>query len=165
MPKRRKEDIERDLQRYYRKIRKLEEKQRSRCPTTPSECDSFVETQDDEIIEVRGGTPQSPEAAAETNTVELPHHHGDTVTCNEVGPNTTEVAETTEQHMPCNVDKEAEVLDPEVLLILGDPIVEKQKFGPDISDNLASRWTPILRKGLNKVKQSCTKFQQTVNCS
>ncbi|CAK1591341.1 unnamed protein product [Parnassius mnemosyne] len=127
MPKRRKEDIERDLQRYYRKIRKLEEKQRSRCPTTPSEYDNFVETQ---------------------------------------GPNTTEVAETKEQHMPCNVDKEAEVLDPEVLLILVDPVVKKQTFGPDISDNLASRWTPILRKGLNKEdKESITKlYQIPANC-
>lgn len=45
---------------------------------------------------------------------------------------------------------ENETLDPEILMALGEASDDKPKFGPNINNNLAQRWTPLLRKGLSK---------------
>ncbi|KAI8423606.1 hypothetical protein MSG28_012674 [Choristoneura fumiferana] len=45
----------------------------------------------------------------------------------------------------------AEVIDPELLTALGDFQEETPEWGSDININLAQRWLPILKDGLNKV--------------
>ncbi|KAI8434804.1 hypothetical protein MSG28_003315 [Choristoneura fumiferana] len=64
-------------------------------------------------------------------------------------------------------EEKTEVIDPDVLLILGDPAEEINKFGPEINENIASRWTPILKKGLGKEeKDTITKqYQVPSNCT
>ncbi|XP_073966921.1 uncharacterized protein [Choristoneura fumiferana] len=60
----------------------------------------------------------------------------------------------------------AEVIDPELLTALGDFQEETPEWGSDININLAQRWLPILKDGLNKVTRDdiSKKYLLPKNC-
>ncbi|KAI8435964.1 hypothetical protein MSG28_004126 [Choristoneura fumiferana] len=106
--------------------------------------------EDGEPLEETGGTSQTSQITG-----------SDAKEIQSADENNSEVPE------PETNEEKTEVIDPDVLLILGDPAEEINKFGPEINENIASRWTPILKKGLGKEeKDTITKqYQVPSNCT
>lgn len=89
----------------------------------------------------------------------------------EIMQNNVELSSQTHQQnhndseIPVSTDAAVE-LDPDIRLALGDPIEDTPKYGPNIHNDLAQRWLPILKKGLEKdAKEKLLKEQQVPdNC-
>ncbi|XP_073943369.1 uncharacterized protein [Choristoneura fumiferana] len=114
-------------------------------------CNKIFRTlSDGEPLEETGGTSQTSQITG-----------SDAKEIQSADENNSEVPE------PETNEEKTEVIDPDVLLILGDPAEEINKFGPEINENIASRWTPILKKGLGKEeKDTITKqYQVPSNCT
>ncbi|XP_049866278.1 uncharacterized protein LOC126366978 [Pectinophora gossypiella] len=144
MPKRKHCDDGDKIERYKRKIRKLEEKSRQKETRkrviTYSSSDSEKNSDDEQPIkdveaaesaeDLLPDDPAPAEDSANADSVEIPQ------------------------------------LDPEILAALGESTQDTPNFGPKIHDSLAQLWLPILRKGLDKeVKEKLLKqFLIPENC-
>lgn len=54
------------------------------------------------------------------------------------------------ENVPAPIQPDLDLIDPELLQAIGEYVPEVAEWGPDINDNLAKIWTPILRDGLKK---------------
>ncbi|XP_060802611.1 uncharacterized protein LOC106136164 [Amyelois transitella] len=144
---------------YRRKLRKLEEKQKSsrrrRIIFSDSESSDSEKSHNDTEPEIIVERPQAdPPNTHPADESVPPLGEG-------AGPNESETTEG---------DAAAPELDPEVLLALGAKTEDGPEYGDNIHANLAQLWTPLLKKGLTKedkekllkeylVPQNCTLLQ------
>ncbi|CAG9138079.1 unnamed protein product [Plutella xylostella] len=145
MPKR---TAEEKIERYNRKIRRLQEKQQPK--KRPRQ---IISDSEDEICEVTEEINDPHEAYSYDESV--PEIYDDPQ------PGPSSAPDMTEPVAPVPADPPAETsadtpsvepinIDPELLAALGDPTEASPEYGANIHENLANLWIPLLKKGMSK---------------
>ncbi|CAG9087712.1 unnamed protein product [Plutella xylostella] len=158
MPKR---TAEEKIERYNRKIQRLQEKQQ-----TKRTCSRRIISSDSEDEQL-----QEPEEVVNTNEAYIYEESIPEIAYYEPlpGPSTAEdaiqpaapavietVAPASATADPSTVECPVEeatseiIVDPELLAALGDSTAESPEYGPKILENLAMLWNPLLKKGMSK---------------
>ncbi|KAJ8704291.1 hypothetical protein PYW08_013015 [Mythimna loreyi] len=130
MPKRSAKD---KIDRYNKKIRKLEEKERRQ-----SRRRSRVLQFSDSDVDL-----DNVAAVDDADNVDMDES---------ANPQLTDVPEipVSDPGLPETTDVRPVELDPEILSALGEPADDSPEFGENIHQDLAQRWQPILKRGLPK---------------
>ncbi|XP_073958649.1 uncharacterized protein [Choristoneura fumiferana] len=136
MPKR---GYDRKIERYARKIRRLEEKQDRRRHRIISSSDSEENTDNEQQITDNTTPPPPGDPSQTADNADQDADGGD-----QVGGSNPETLE------PGQAPTAVPELDPDILLALGEATEETPRYGEKIHEKLAGLWLPILRKGLNK---------------
>ncbi|KAL4721172.1 hypothetical protein ACJJTC_016854 [Scirpophaga incertulas] len=146
MPKR---SAQEKLERYERKIRKIQQQEESK----RRRLHRVLYSSDEENLRDRPSKPETPVLENYTDELEEPLKSLST----DQAPATTVAAEAPETEP---------ALDPDLLLALGASTSESPDFGDAVHESLATLWHPILRKGLPKEeKEKLTKeYLIPVNC-
>ncbi|XP_059056269.1 uncharacterized protein LOC131850119 [Achroia grisella] len=154
MPKKR--SAEEKIVHYQNKIKKLESKNRRHVVTYSEASDEefiYDGEQNDSVATASWQNEDDLRLQSVVQEVQKPEcikHQVPQVQQSEIIPH--EDPQVQQEQM------EEETLDAEFLSALGDPGVEKPKYGEKIHQDLAQRWLPILRKGLTKeIKDTLTK--------
>ncbi|KAG7310297.1 hypothetical protein JYU34_003052 [Plutella xylostella] len=140
MPKR---SAEAQIERYAKKIRKIEEKQRRRRIVTPFDSSS-----------------DSDEGNEDTGQA-VENDGNDILEAAPVVPDTIAVcSDTPDQNMDQNMDQpvmqdvslanEDPEVDPDLLSALGESVSDTPDYGDNIHENLSKLWLPLLKKGMPK---------------
>ncbi|XP_069359868.1 uncharacterized protein [Maniola hyperantus] len=136
MPKR---SAQSQIEKYARKIRRIEEKEKKRRRIiSPIESSSDEEDNGDHEHD-RDAIPESAVAAPEITQ--------------EAGPTSNDSPDQSEGVAGPDVREEAAAsdlpdLDPEILDALGESTSDSPDYGEKIHDNLSKLWLPLLRKGM-----------------